>query len=57
MYIEKLDDIIYEYNNTYHCKIKVNKLVDVNSSTYINANEESNDKDPKFEVGDERLEK
>ena len=55
MYIEKLDDIIYEYNNTYHCKIKVNKLVDVNSSTYINANEESNDKDPKFEVGNERL--
>ena len=55
MYIEKLDDIIYEQNNTHHRKIKVNKLVDVNSSTYINANEESNDKDPKFEVGDERL--
>ena len=28
------------------------KSVDVKSSTYINASEEINDEDPKFEIGD-----
>ena len=35
MYIDKLDDIVNKYNNTYHSTIKM-KLVDVKSSTYIN---------------------
>ena len=31
-YIDKLDDIVNKYNNTYHNTIKM-KLVDVKSST------------------------
>ena len=52
VYIDKLDDIVNEYNNTYHSTIKM-KLSDVKPSTYIDFNVENNDKDPKFEVGDD----
>ena len=51
VYIDKLDDIIKEYNNTYHTSIKM-KPVDVKDNTYIDFKKESNDKDPKFKVGD-----
>ena len=34
MYIDKLDDIVYKYNNTYQSSIKM-KPVDVKSSTLI----------------------
>ena len=51
MYIDKLDDIVDEYNNTYHTTIKM-KPIDVKDNTYINANREINNKDPKFKVGD-----
>ena len=34
MYIDKLDDIVDEYNNTYHRTIKM-KPVDVKDNTYI----------------------
>ena len=34
VYINKLDDIVNKYNNTYYRTIKM-KSVDVNSSTYI----------------------
>ena len=34
VYIDKLDDIVGEYNNTYHRTIK-KKLVDVKDNTYI----------------------
>ena len=34
MYIDKLDDVVYKYNNTYNSTIKM-KHVDVKSSTYI----------------------
>ena len=51
MYIDKLDDIINKYNNTYHSTIKM-KLVDVNSSTYINLDQNNYKEDPKFKVGD-----
>ena len=34
MYLDKLDDIVNKYNNTYHSTIKM-KPVDVKSSTYI----------------------
>ena len=34
VYIDKLDDIINEYNNTYHRTIKM-KPVDVKNNTYI----------------------
>ena len=51
VYIDKLDDIVDEYNNTYHTKIKM-KPADVKDNTYINADKEINNKDPKFKVGD-----
>ena len=51
MYIDKLDDIVNKYNNTYHSTIKM-KPVDVKSNTYINSSKEINDKDPKFKIGD-----
>ena len=49
--IDKLDDIVNEYNNTYHRTIK-RKAIDVKNNTYINIGKEVNDKDPKFKVGD-----
>ena len=51
VYINKLDDIVNEYNNTHHRTIKM-KPVDVKDNTYIDFGEEVNDKDPKFKVGD-----
>ena len=51
MYIDKLDDIVNEYNNTYHRKIKM-KPIAVKDNTYINIGKEVTDKDPKFKVGD-----
>ena len=51
VYIDKLDDIVNEYNNTYHTAIKM-KPVDVKDNTYINTDKKNNNKDPKFEVGD-----
>ena len=51
VYIDKLDDILNEYNNTYHRTIK-RKPVDVKDNTYIDFKKEVNDKDPKFKVGD-----
>ena len=50
MYINKLDNIVDEFNNAYNRTIKM-KPVDVKSSTYIDFNVENNDKDLKFEVG------
>ena len=56
VYIDKLDDMVNEYNNTYHRTIKV-KLVDVKDNTYIDSmelhsTELHSNKDPKFKVGD-----
>ena len=51
VYIDKLDDIVDECNNTYHTTIKM-KPIDVKYNTYINADKEINNKDPKFKVGD-----
>ena len=51
VYIDKLDDIANEYNNAYHTTIKL-KPIDVKDNTYINTDKETNDKDPKFKVGD-----
>ena len=47
--IDKLDDIVNEYNNTYPRTIKI-KPVDVNDNTYIGFEKEVNDKDPKFKM-------
>ena len=51
VYLDKLDDIVDEYNNTYHTTIKM-KPIDVKDNTYINVDKEINNKDPKFKVGD-----
>ena len=51
VYIDKLDDIVDEYNNTYHTTIKM-KPIDVKDNMYINTSKEINNKDPKFKVGD-----
>ena len=51
MYIDKVDDIVDEYNNTYHRSIEM-KPADVKDNTYINFEKEINNKDPKIKVGD-----
>ena len=51
MYIDKLDDIVDEYNNTYHTTIKM-KPIDVKDNIYNDTDREINDKGPKFKVGD-----
>ena len=51
VYIDKLDDIVNEYNNAYHRTIKM-KPIDVKDNTFINIDKEVNDNDPKFKVGD-----
>ena len=51
VYIDKLDDIVNEYNDTYRTIIKM-KPIDVKDNTYINTDKEINNKDPKFKVGD-----
>ena len=56
VYIDKLDDIVDEYNNTYHRTIKM-KPIDVKDNTYIDSmdlhfEKEVNNKDPKFKIGD-----
>ena len=51
VYIDKLDDMVGEYNNTYHRTTEM-KPVDVGDNTYIDFEKEVNHKDPKFKVGD-----
>ena len=51
MYIDKLNDIVKEYNNKYHTSIKM-KPIDVKDNTCIGFKKEINNKDPKFRVGD-----
>ena len=51
VYIDKLDDIVNQYNNTYHRTIKM-KPVDVKDNVYIDFSKEVNNKDSKFKVSD-----
>ena len=51
VYFNVLNDIVDEYNNTYHKIIKM-KPTDVRSDSFAEYNEESNEKDPKFKIGD-----
>ena len=46
-----LDDIANEYNNTVHITMKI-KRIGVRSDSHAEYNEDSNEKDPKFKVGD-----
>ena len=49
MYIDKLDELVNKYNNTYHITIKM-KPVDVKDNTYIDSIKEVNDKDPNLKL-------
>ena len=49
VYINKLDNIVNEYNNAYHRAIKINPH-DVKLGKWIDFNVENDDKDPKFEI-------
>lgn len=51
VYIDRLNNIFDKWNNTYHRKVKM-KPVNVNPSTYVEFNAESNEKDHKFKVAD-----
>ena len=51
VYIDKLDDIMGEYNNTYHRTIEM-KPIEVKDNTYIDSINKVNDKNSKFKVGD-----
>ena len=46
-----LDNIVNKYNNTNYRTIKM-KPIDVTSDSYAEYNKDSNEKDPKFKVGD-----
>ena len=51
VYFDMLDDIVNKYNNIVHRTIKM-KPIDVTSDSYVEYNEDSNQKGPKFRVGD-----
>ena len=48
VYIDKLDDAVNKYSDTYSI-IKL-KPVDVKSNTYIYSSKEINDNNPKFKI-------
>ena len=50
VYFDVLDDIVNKYNNTVHRIIKM-KPIEVTSDSYAEYHEDSNEKDPKFKVG------
>ena len=50
MYINKLDDRVHKYNNTYYKTINM-KPVNRKPSIYVDFDKESNKKDPKFKFG------
>ena len=51
VYFHVSDEIVNKYNNTVHRSIKT-KPTDVTSDSYAEYNEDSNEKGPKFKVGD-----
>ena len=50
VYFDVLDYIVDKYKNTYHNTIKM-KPIDVKNNNFTKYNEESNEKDPKFKIG------
>ena len=50
VYFDVLDNIVNKYNNTVHRSIEM-KPIDVTSDSYAEYNENFNEKDPKFEIG------
>ena len=51
VYVDVLDDIVDDYNNTYHRTTKMNPI-DVKSSSYAEYTVDFNKNDIKFQVGD-----
>ena len=51
VYIDKLEEMVNKYNNTYHSTMTM-KTFDVRSSTYSNSSKGINEKDPKFKFAD-----
>ena len=51
VYIDKLDDIVNECNNTYYRTIKMKPII-VKDSPYNNIDKEVNNKKPKFKAAD-----
>ena len=49
VYVDKLDDAVNEYNNTYHRTIKM-RPIKIKNNTYFDYIKEFNNKDPKFKV-------
>ena len=49
IYIDKLDDIVNKYNDTYHSTIKLTS-VNVKSSTYIDSSKKIDDQDSKYKI-------
>ena len=47
VYFNVLDEIVDKYNTTVHRTIEM-KPIDVTSDSYVEYNEDSNEKDPKF---------
>ena len=50
VYFDVLDNIVNKYNNTVHKTIKM-KPIDVTDHFYAECNEDFNEKDPKFKIG------
>ena len=51
VYFDVFNDIVDEYNNTYHKSIKMNPI-DVKNDSFAEFNEKSNEKDLKVKLGD-----
>ena len=51
VYFDVSDDIVNKYNNAVHRTIKI-KPIDITSGSLAEYDENSNEKDPKFKVGD-----
>ena len=51
MYIDKLDDIVNEYSNTYRRTIKI-KFIAIKANTYFDISVINDNNNPKFEVSD-----
>ena len=51
VYFAVLGDIVNKYKNPVHRTTKI-KSIDVTSDSYAEYDEDSNEKDPKFKVGD-----
>ena len=49
MYIDKLEDLVNKYNNTYHSTIKI-KPIDVKSNTYSDFSTEINNEDTNLKL-------